>query len=209
MSEKIYVWDPLVRISHWSLVLSFIVCYLTGEEEDLIHAWSGYVILGLIAFRFIWGLIGSKHARFSDFIYSPANTIIYLKDMFVGKVKHYVGHNPAGGWMVMALLISLLLTSVSGLKVYGIEGYGPMASNSMVIEKPSMMMVDYQFEKVDDDDDRDHDGKEGEDFWEEIHEFLANFTVLLIALHITGVIVSSIKEHQNLIRAMITGYKEK
>lgn len=209
MSEKIYVWDPLVRIFHWSLVLSFIVCYLTGEEEDLIHAWSGYVILGLIAFRIIWGLIGSKHARFSDFIYSPANTIIYLKDMFVGKVKHYVGHNPAGGWMVMALLISLLLTSVSGLKVYGIEGYGPMASNSMVIEKPSMMMVDYQFEKVDDDDDRDHDGKEGEDFWEEIHEFLANFTVLLIALHITGVIVSSIKEHQNLIRAMITGYKEK
>lgn len=209
MQDRIYVWDPLVRIFHWSLVLTFILCYLTGDEEDLIHAWSGYVILGLVAFRVIWGLIGSKHARFTDFIYSPGKTISYMKSLFVGSAKNYTGHNPAGGWMVIALLISLLLASLSGLKAYGIEGYGPLASSSAETEQNPIIMVDYKFEKVsDDDDDNDHDEKEGEEFWEEIHEFLANFTVLLIALHITGVIISSIKENQNLIKAMFTGYKK-
>lgn len=208
MKEKIYVWDPLVRIFHWSLVLVFIVCYLTGDEENLVHAWSGYIILGLVGFRVVWGLIGTKHARFSDFIYLPATTIGYLKDLLVGNAKKYIGHNPAGGWMVIALLVSLLLTSVSGLKVYGLEGHGPLAQATSVESTREIMMAEnkFQFIYVNDDD---HDEEEGDEFWEEVHEFLANFTVLLVVMHITGVIISSIRENQNLIRAMITGYKEK
>ena len=218
MKDKIYVWDPLVRLFHWSLVLTFLVCYLTGDEENLIHAWSGYIILGLIAFRVIWGLIGTKHARFSDFIYSPAKTITYLKGMLTGSAKKHIGHNPAGGWMVIALLVSLLFTGLSGLKVYGLEGYGPLASDGIVAEKTVSGVDERRHEEHDDDDDHDknalrgrgeHEESEEEEFWEEIHEFLANFTVLLIALHITGVLISSIRENQNLIRAMITGYKEK
>lgn len=220
MKDKIYVWDPLVRIFHWSLVLSFIVCYLTGEEESLTHAWSGYIILGLIGFRLIWGLIGTRHARFTDFLYSPVTTIGYFKDLITGRAKHYIGHNPAGGWMVIALLVSLLLTGLSGLKVYGLEGYGPLAGNNVVAEKNISSAGERQHEEHDDDDDEhenkalrgehdDHEEDEEEEFWEEIHEFLANFTVLLIALHVTGVLVSSIRENQNLVRAMITGYKNK
>lgn len=227
MTERIYVWDPLVRIFHWSLVLTFIVCYLTGDEENLTHAWSGYIILGLVAFRIVWGFIGSKHARFSDFITSPATAIVSMKDMMAGKAKKYIGHNPVGGWMVIALLVSLILTGLSGLQVYGLEGYGPLAGNAP-LQVTSMQFSDVsnavERRYKDDDDDehaRDHDARESdeheggegeeddwEEFWEEIHEFLANFTVLLIALHITGVIVSSVRENQNLIKAMFTGYKE-
>jgi len=206
MSNKIYVWDLLVRIFHWSLVLFFLVCYLTGEELDLIHAYTGYIILALVAFRIVWGLTGTRHARFSDFICSPAKTITYLKTLVTGKVKKHIGHNPLGGWMVVALLSSLLLTGWSGLKIYGIEGYGPLASPNPVAATSLTQ------EAHDDDDSKTYKheiDKETEEFWEEIHEFMANFTVLLVLLHVAGVIFSSIKENQNLIRAMITGYKEK
>lgn len=237
MTDRIYVWDPLVRIFHWSLVLAFVVCYLTGEEESLTHVWSGYVIFGLIAFRVVWGFIGTKHARFSDFMTSPATAIASMKDMMTGSVKKHIGHNPAGGWMVIALLVSLLLTGLSGLKVYGLEGYGPLADNVVVDENVLVANVSNSAERGyrDEDDDNDdrfrregksheseeheggeHEGdeakhdddEEAEEFWEEIHEFLANFTVLLIALHITGVLVGSIRENQNLVKAMFTGYKE-
>jgi len=231
MQNKIYVWDPLVRLFHWSLVLTFIICYITGEEESLTHVYSGYVIFGLVAFRLLWGLIGTKHARFSDFIVSPAKTLRYTKDLLRGKVEKHIGHNPAGGWMIVALLISLLLTGLSGLQVYGLEGYGPLASNNIVAEKQIGQENQkygrgeyddddekYERGKYDDDDEYEHNGyeksdahesdEEAEDFWEEIHEFLANLTVFLIALHIAGVFVSSLRENQNLIKAMMTGYKK-
>jgi cytochrome b len=128
MSERIYVWDPLVRLFHWSLVFSFIVAYVTGEDgEDPAHVYSSYIIMGLIVFRIIWGLIGSKHARFGDFVTSPVTALSHGKDMLAGKAKHYLGHNPLGGWMILALLLSLGITTVTGLKLYGVEGHGPLA----------------------------------------------------------------------------------
>jgi cytochrome b len=227
MREKIYVWDPLVRLFHWSLVLSFIVAYVTGEDgEDPAHVYSGYIIMGLIVFRIVWGLIGSKHARFSGFITSPVTALRYGKDMLAGKARHYPGHNPLGGWMILALLLSLAITTVTGLKLYGIEGHGPWAQNSAINYTANnnhelVMLVNGRDHDDDDEyEDREkYDGKdkerekhevdeEAEEFWEEIHEFFANFTLLLVLLHITGVIISSARESQNLVKAMITGYKQ-
>lgn len=71
MQNEIRVWDPLVRIFHWSLVVSFAIAYFSGDEENAIHIYSGYIVAALISFRLIWGFIGSRHARFSDFVYSP------------------------------------------------------------------------------------------------------------------------------------------
>ena len=217
MREKIYVWDPLVRLFHWSLVLSFIVAYVTGEDgEDLPHVYAGYIIMGLIVFRIIWGLIGSKHARFSDFVTSPAVALRHGRDMLAGKARHYLGHNPLGGWMILALLVSLSITTVTGIKLYGVEGHGPLAQNQVIshtVNTNNDLVVLASDRDHDDDDDEGRDGHEGDDeaeeFWEEIHEFFANFTLLLVLLHITGVIVSSAKESQNLVKAMITGYKQK
>ena len=129
--NEIKVWDILVRIFHWSLVIAFFIAYFTGEEENNWHIYAGYTVLGLISFRVIWGFIGTKHARFSDFIYSPQTVFQYFKGLLIKHPKHYLGHNPAGGWMVLLLLASIFVVSVSGLKVYALEeGKGPLASSS-------------------------------------------------------------------------------
>lgn len=108
------VWDPLVRIFHWSLVLAFIIAWATGDEVESVHIATGYVIMGLVGFRLVWGLIGTKHARFTDFIRSPRTVIAYMRDMLRFRAKRYLGHNPAGGAMVAALLLMLSALSATG-----------------------------------------------------------------------------------------------
>ncbi len=216
MNKQIYVWDPLVRIFHWTLVLAFIIAYVTGEEANALHIYSGYYILGLVAFRIIWGVIGTHYARFSHFSFSPAAVKAYLLSLIgKGKASTYIGHNPAGSWMVIVMLISLVLTGISGLQVYGLEGYGPLAQNTTHLAvtqgNPAAGFV-----KVSGDDDergrqyqtKQKQDSDSEEFWEEIHEFVANLTVLLVLLHIAGVALSSFKHGKNLVRAMVTGYKQ-
>jgi len=207
--RQVSVWDPLVRLFHWSLVASFVVAYLSGEEESLVHVYAGYFIIGLLAFRVVWGLVGTRYARFSDFLYSPQRTLSYLKGMLSGRPEHYTGHNPAGGWMIIALLVSLALTSYTGLKVYGLEGEGPLAAGMADISLVANARADE--EREDHEEHERHGGHEAdeatEEFWEEVHEFFANFTVLLIFLHVAGVIVASRLHGENLVRAMITGRK--
>lgn len=111
----ITVWDPFVRIFHWSLVTAFTVAYLTSEDFDAIHQPAGYVVVALIAGRIVWGLIGTEHARFTNFMYAPSTIIAFLRDSLHLKAKRYLGHNPAGGAMVVALLIM-----ISGICATGI-----------------------------------------------------------------------------------------
>ncbi len=206
MSESIKVWDILVRIFHWSLATIFLLAYITGEGEDSLeelHAWAGYLIIGLLVFRVAWGLIGTKYARFSDFIYSPTEVLAYLKGLVLDKPKHYLGHNPAGGVMIIAMLIFLSLSSWSGLKAYEAEGKGPLASAEMSLI--SLAQADDWYE-----DQHGHDEeREGDEFWEEIHEAFVNFTLLLIFLHLGGVFISSAIHKENLVKAMITGRKKR
>lgn len=93
------VWDILLRIFHWLLVASFTVAYLSSETETPWHIYSGYTVLGLIIFRVIWGMIGSRYARFSDFVHPPTTVYRYLKSLREGNPRYYPGHNPAGSWM--------------------------------------------------------------------------------------------------------------
>jgi len=183
-SSQIRVWDPLVRFFHWSLASAFFIAYITGEELLLVHIWAGYLILTLLGIRFIWGIIGTRYARFTDFVYSPANVIQFLKDTLHLRAKRYLGHNPAGGAMVILLMVSLLITSASGVLLLGAEDQaGPLA----------------------------HWFSQGGGFWgdalEELHEFFANFTLLLVFVHVVGVIVESVIHKENLVSAMITGIK--
>jgi len=108
------VWDPLIRIFHWSLVISFGIAWISSEGFDSLHMWSGYVAGALIAFRLFWGLIGPRYARFTQFIKGPGTTISYMKAMVSGDEKRYVGHNPAGGAMVIALIVTLGITVWTG-----------------------------------------------------------------------------------------------
>ncbi len=165
MQERtVKVWDLGVRTFHWSLVMLFVIAYLTGDEESDVHVVSGYAIGALLVFRLVWGFIGGRYARFSQFVTGPAEVRRYLTSLIQGSPKHYLGHNPAGGWMVILLLVSLSAAVLSGL----------YAEN---------------------------------EFWEEVHEFFASVTVLLVAIHILGVLVASLLHGENLVRAMITGEK--
>lgn len=209
MTNEVRVWDPLVRIFHWSLVISFTIGYLTGDEESSLHVYAGYTVLGLICFRVLWGLIGTRYARFSDFVYSPAKVIDHVKGLFSSNPRRYLGHNPVGGWMVITMLATLFVVTISGLKVYALEeGLGPLAGDAVEIRLVSVARAnDDNHEYRDDKDDEDAE-EFWEEFWEEIHEASSNFMLLLIALHIAGVMIASRLYRENLVRAMVTGKKE-
>lgn len=113
-SRTVKVWDPLVRLFHWSLVGLFAFSYLTGDEWKAAHIYSGYAIAGLVAFRVVWGLLGPRHARFSDFIYHPLTVLKFLADTVAMRAKRYIGHNPAGGMMVVALLVVISAIAATG-----------------------------------------------------------------------------------------------
>ena len=213
-TKEIPVWDIGVRLFHWLLVISFIVAYASSEEESLVHIYSGYLVLGLITFRLLWGFIGTKYARFSDFLYSPGKVVTYLKSLTSKSPDHYFGHNPAGGLMVLALLISLFIVTFSGLKLYAVEeGKGPLATQTTISIVSTAYADDDRYEH-DNDDEHEYRGykrykgdDELEEFWEEIHEASTNFTVFLILLHISGVFIAGRLHNENLVKAMITGKK--
>lgn len=179
--KRIRVWDPLVRIFHWALVGFFAIAWISAEEIESIHVWAGYTIAALVAFRLVWGVIGTRYARFSDFIYSWSNTKAYLKDLLKRRPSHYLGHNPAGGLMVIALLLALAMLTFSGMALLATDGEGPLAATFIA-------------------------GWSGH-WLKDIHEFFANLLLLMIGLHVIGVLVSSLLHSENLVRSMITGDK--
>jgi cytochrome b len=108
------VWDPFVRVFHWSLAALFLAAYVTGDMSERVHVAIGYVIAGLIALRMAWGFVGPPTARFSDFVRSPRQVLAYLRDAALLKAPRYLGHNPAGGAMIIALLVMIVGISVTG-----------------------------------------------------------------------------------------------
>jgi len=120
MSNRIKVWDLPTRLFHWALVGSFFGAFVTSESELLadIHVFLGYTVIGLIVFRLFWGIVGTRYARFSSFAFGPSRVVRYLKSLLTRKPEHYVGHNPAGSWVIYALLLLGLVTGASGYAVY-------------------------------------------------------------------------------------------
>ncbi|HBH35999.1 MAG TPA: cytochrome B, partial [Gammaproteobacteria bacterium] len=174
-NKQIKVWDLPVRLFHWVLVVSFILGYLSEDDLMSLHTMAGYTVAGLVVFRLVWGVIGSRHARFSDFTYSISSIRTFLTDTLYLRAKRYIGHNPAGGAMIFLLIASLLLTSITGLAIYAAaEQAGPLTG---LFTNPSEFM---------------------KEALEEIHEFFANFTLFLVFIHIAGVIVESFIHRENL-----------
>lgn len=170
LPAEIRVWDPLVRVFHWSLVTLFVFAFATGDALDRPHEIAGYAVLGLVVFRVAWGFMGSKHARFRDFVRRPSQIRAYLAEALRFRSRRYIGHNPAGGAMIVLILVMLLVISATGVALTT-------------------------------------DAFWGSAWMEAAHEVAVNLTLVLIGLHLTGVVVSSLAHDENLVRAMITGRK--
>ena len=164
------VWDVPTRVFHWTLVVMIIIAFLTSDDDHwaLLHVTAGYTIAGLLVFRVIWGFAGTRHALFSDFIKRPSEVMCYLRALVRGADHSCAGHNPAGGFSILLLLLSGLGATLSGI---------------LINEDVDWPML------------------------EEIHEGASNLMLLLIALHILGVGISSLMHRQNLVASMITGLK--
>ncbi len=180
--REVRVWDPAVRLFHWTLVAAFAAAYLSEDEWMSLHINAGYLIGALLIFRIFWGFVGPRHARFRDFVHSPSAVLAYLRQALRLSAPRHLGHNPAGGAMILALLISLVVTVVSGLLLYGTTDFaGPLAGLFR--------------------------GEVAADFLEDIHEIAANLTVVLVVLHLAGVLFASFEHGENLAKAMVTGRK--
>ena len=169
-TAPVRVWDLPVRVFHWGLAISFAAAYTLSESERLrgVHVMLGYTVLGLIAFRLAWGFLGTRYARFASFLFPPAAVARYLRSVAQGRPDSHLGHNPAGSYVIYAMLALGALTGASGYCT--LNGIGGDAS-------------------------------------EELHELLANGWLALVIVHVAGVIVSSVLHRENLVRAMLTGYK--
>lgn len=112
--SRVLVWDLFVRVFHWTLVAAFVVAYFSHGGYLAIHRWAGYVIAALVVMRVAWGFVGSEHARFRDFVTGPRELGRYLGLLLRGREPRYMGHNPAGGAMIVVLLILLAALCVTG-----------------------------------------------------------------------------------------------
>jgi cytochrome b len=110
----IRVWDPFVRAFHWALAASFAVAWLSSENWDSLHNAAGYAAGALVGLRIVWGFLGPRYARFAQFVRSPGTVIAYLRAIKDGSERRYIGHNPAGGVMIIVLLVAMAATAVSG-----------------------------------------------------------------------------------------------
>ena len=179
--NKVKVWDLAVRLSHLLFGVLVLGAFLTAEEDSLVpvHTRVGLVLLGVVLFRVVWGFVGSKHARFTDFVRSPRVVLAELSLMARGKAGHFLGHNPVGAVMVVTLLATLLGVALSGIVI----SQGPEWSGPLLMSKSTAHAV------------------------KELHEALAGALPVLIVLHVAGVLLSSLLEKQNLIAGMVTGFK--
>lgn len=171
-ADETQVWDLFVRVFHWGTVALFATAFASADLSDGLHQGAGYVLLALVAARLVWGFVGPRHARFADFVRGPRAVLAYATAAVRGRAPRHLGHNPAGGAMVVALLAALIVVALTGVA----QTQDALADAKWI---------------------------------EEVHEFAAHAMLALIALHLAGVLFSSLEHGENLVAAMITGRKRR
>ncbi|MAR89593.1 MAG: cytochrome b/b6 domain-containing protein [Pseudomonadota bacterium] len=183
--NAIKVWDPVVRLFHWSTLGLFVAAYYTAEwGSNETHVLVGYGLTLVLMVRLIWGLVGTEFARFSRFAYGPRAIVRYWHSLRRGQPEHYLGHNPLGAAMVFLLLGLLGFMALSGLLLTAaLEFEGPLLGlNPWITDAMAYRLLD-------------------------LHRWVVYLMLGCIGLHLLGVLSASVQHHENLVRAMITGYK--
>ena len=184
---QLKVWDIPVRLFHWGLVGGVVLAFYTMKTDGApfvfpidIHARAGYVVLGLLVFRWLWGLVGSHHARFTNFLHSPLTMADYARRLMTGRPPAYAGHNPLGGVMVMVMLVSLSFQAGSGL----------FLSDDIFFSAPLHGLVDRDTART----------------LRSLHHLNADLLMILIGAHLLALVVHRLKG-ERLVAAMVTGRK--
>ena len=172
LDQPVKVWDPFVRLFHWSLVSCVLLNQFVLEEGEAPHEWAGYLASALVLARVVWGFVGSRHARFADFFPTPRRLARHFAALRQGQHPQYAGHNPLGALMMLALMAIVLALGLTGW----------------------MQTTDAYF---------------GEEWLQELHEWLANGLLVAAGLHAAAAIVLGRIERVNLVRAMVTGVKRR
>lgn len=186
--QSIKVWDLLVRLFHWTLVINFVLAFSMTHPAANIHRTAGYSILLLITVRIVWGISGSGYARFNQFVPSIADAFDYLVLLSQGRQTHYLGHNPAGALMVVLLLMCLTLLSISGIMVDVTQIATSQLQPDPSLSIPIIPSTEHRR-------------------WIVVHKLAGYITLMLVGLHISGVLLMSYLLKENLPLAMITGNK--
>ncbi|PIE83376.1 MAG: hypothetical protein CSA09_02415 [Candidatus Contendobacter odensis] len=177
------VWDVPTRLFHWIVVVLVVFQWWSADSSEMMdyHVWGGYAVLVLVLFRLIWGFIGSKTARFSNFISGPKAVLGYIQALFRGETPFYLGHNPMGGWSIVVMLILLFIQATTGL----------FANDDIFIEGPLYGWV----------------SKDSSDWLTTVHRLGFNLLLLFIAVHISAVLFYLLVKRENLIYPMLSGRK--
>lgn len=182
--QRTLIWDLPTRLFHWTLASSFAVAWLTsdGDRWHALHVFAGYLMLGLVAFRVLWGFVGSHFSRFATFWFGPFEAIAYLKEVAKGHAARHVGHNPTGSVAIYILLAMTVVVGVSGIVTMGGDEQQGIAAGWFSFAQIAVL--------------------------KKLHEAGAILMLLVVAGHVTGVVVESVQHKENLARSMVTGYKQ-
>jgi cytochrome b len=181
--QRTLIWDLPTRLFHWTLATSFALAWLTSEGDQWrsIHVFLGYLMLGLVGFRVLWGFVGSHFSRFASFWFSPQEAVLYLKQVAEGRAARHVGHNPTGSWAIYILLALAVGVGLTGVLTLGGDEQQGLAAGWFGFSQIKLI--------------------------KELHELMANAMLLVVLGHITGVVVESVLHKENLARSMVTGIK--
>ena len=181
--QRTLIWDLPTRLFHWALAGSFALAWLTAESDSwrALHVFCGYLMLGLLAFRLLWGVVGSHYARFASFWFGPRQALAYLRQVLKGQAKRHVGHNPAGSLAIYLLLTLTLLAGITGILTLGAEEQHGLATGWFGLSQSKLLRS--------------------------LHDAVTTAMLLVVLGHIAGVVVESWLHRENLARSMLTGIK--
>ena len=181
---KIKIWDIPTRVFHWLLVVAYGIAFFSSRSEWLLeyHVAAGYIALGLIIFRILWGFAGNSYARFSTFIKKPAVFTDYLVQTLRLQPKRFLGHNPASGWMILVKIILTIIITISGILVFSGEEMSGIFAGIVSFETAMVARS--------------------------IHIFLSYLAILMIVAHVLAVLFHEFYLNENIIIPMFTGDKE-
>ncbi len=190
-TTEVRVWDPFIRTFHWLLAAVVLIDWITDEPRWM-HVWLGYLAAVLVVLRVVWGFIGPEPARFASFVRGPTEVLSYLGGLVRFSSRRYLGHSPAGGAMVVALLLMVAATVATGfVNLAQDEGAGPLAGVIAKVERPPRVPGQRRPPLLS----------------KQVHETVANITLVLVVLHLGGVALASVAHRENLVAAMFTGRK--